>query len=188
MKKVFSILLALFILQNLTMALAADDTGVQIIGGPETSAETVSLDDWKPGQTVEITGFGDLTLVSAEFRNSILAGGGYYFYSDGEADYLVLTVEILNTQTKDVNFYTLIDSGICSFDDTYQFGTWKRQYQSMTSERVYYSKDDSYSIDPMYRGKYIIVATLPNDVVNSKKPLSITFKIGDNEFTYHHRK
>ena len=58
----------------------------------------------------------------------------------------------------------------------------------MTSDDVYQQKDQSHAISPMYRGKYIIVVTLPNDVVKSKKPLSITFKIGDNEFTYHHRK
>ena len=189
MKKFFSLLLILFILLNL-MSASAEDTGIQMIGGPESAAETIDLDDWKPGQTVDIQGFGEVTFVSADFVNGIkkVYDGRYSFESGDEADYLRLIIEILNTQTTDVDFYKQIDSGICSYDDTYQFGTWKRQYETSTSSQVYSEKEKSYAISPMYRGKYIIVVTLPNDVVKGNKPLSIKFKIGDNEFTYHHRK
>lgn len=188
MKKYLSLALLVCLLLSNGAACLAEDTGIQIIGGPEVPAETVNLDDWKPGQTVDIQGFGELTFVSAEFVNRIENWSIDGIQSGNEADYLRLIVEILNTQTTDVDFYKLIDSGVCSFDDTYQFGTWKRQYMNMTSDDVYQQKDQSHAISPMYRGKYIIVVTLPNDVVKSKKPLSITFKIGDNEFTYHHRK
>ena len=188
MKKYLSLALLVCLLLSNGAACLAEDTGIQIIGGPEVPAETVNLDDWKPGQTVDIQGFGELTFVSAEFVNRIENWSMDGIQSGNEADYLRLIVEILNTQTTDVDFYKLIDSGVCSFDDTYQFGTWKRQYMNMTSDDVYQQKDQSHAISPMYRGKYIIVVTLPNDVVKSKKPLSITFKIGDNEFTYHHRK
>ena len=190
MKKIFSILLALITFVNLTPVLA-EDTGIQIIGGPETVAEAVNLDDWKVGQTVDISGFGEVTLVSADFVDEIYIRTNQIweerFASYSEAEYLRLVVEILNTQTVEVDFFKQIDNGICTFDDTYFFGTWKRQYESLNGY-PYGDKDRSFSINPMYRGKYIIVATLPNDVVKSKKPLSITFKIGDSEFTYHHRK
>ncbi len=187
MKKLFALLLALSVLCGLTPALA-EDTGIKIINGPEAAAETVNLDDWKVGQTVDIPGFGTISLNSAEFVNFINYSTYYGFDSGSEADYLKLVIEILNTQTVETDFYKLIDSGICTYDEIYQFGTWKRQYRSLNDSNVYEGKDDSYAVGPMYRGKYIVVVTLPNDVVSSKKPLSITFKIGDNECTYHHRK
>ena len=188
MKKYLSLMLLMSLLLSNGAACLAEDTGIQIICGPEAPAETVNLDDWKPGQTADIQGFGELTFVSAEFVNRIENWSMDGIQSGGEADYLRLIVEILNTQTSEVDFYKLIDSGICTYDEIYQFGTWKRQYRSLNSDDVFQTKDESYSISPLYRGKYIIVATLPNDVVKSKKPLSITFKIGDSEFTYHHRK
>ena len=128
-----------------------------------------------------------MTLVSADFKDYI-QNNNNYFESGNEADYLMLVIEILNTQTVDVNIHRLIDSGVCIYDDTYQFGTWMRQYKVLDRICLYKQKDDSHDISPMYRGKYAVVATLPNDVVNGQKPLSVTFKIGENEFTYHHRK
>lgn len=186
MKRILSMVFVLMMLLTAVSAWA-EDTGIQIIGGPEIAAETVNLDDWKVGETANIAGFGEVTLVSADFVDKIYYSDYNYFNSGDEADYLKLKIEILNTQTVAVDYYKQIDSGICTFDDIYQFGAWKRQYENLNGYPMY-KKDDSFAVKSMYRGKYIVVVTLPNDVVTSKKNLSITFKIGDNEFTYHHRK
>ncbi len=194
MKKTAAILVLLILLCQ-TVCLA-EDTGIQIISGPEQEVQTVNMDDWKVDQTAVISGFAEITLRDAavvdgiensDTRNSYSWRG---FSSGNEAEYLSLIVDVLNTQTNPVDFLKLIDNGICTFErdgQEYQFGMWYRQYDAYDGF-PYVKKDDGFAIEPMYRGKYIIVATLPNDVISSKDPLSITFKIGENEFTYNHRK
>lgn len=201
MKKIISLLLILILLTAYSFCIA-EDTGIQVIGGPEIETETVNLDDWKVGETAVIPGFGDITLLEADIFNEIAydidAWGDYSYFDSGvEADYLYLKIDILNTQTNAYNYYKVINEVVCSYDDMYKFGGWVRQVRHQQMDTFYckgdyylpyYKSSDTFDIQPMYRGQYIICVTIPNDVVNGKAALNVTFKIGENEFTYHHRK
>lgn len=193
MKKVFTWMLALLIM-GCSMIALAEDTGIQIIGGKDEPAETVNLDNMKVGETAKIEGFGDVTITEADWYNNI-ENVSYDNYrqptwkSGSEADYLYLKIRILNTQKKAQNYLNMFGDVVCDFGDGYQFGGWIRQRQNDTDDgELYVSSSDGYDISPLYAGQYGVIVTLPNSVVNSKEPLSVTFKIGENEFTYHHRK
>lgn len=192
MKKIIALLLALLLVCcNLTIAWAGDDTGIQIIGGKDEPAETVNLDDMKVGETAKIDGFGDITITAAEWKNKVQydRGSGAYLGSGDEAEYLRLDVRILNTQKKAMNYLNMFGDVICDYGDGYQFSGWYRQLKEDAADAyAYNSSSDSYDIGVLYAGRYIVCVTLPNSVANSKEPLSVTFKIGENEFTYHHRK
>lgn len=193
MKKIIALLLTLLVVGS-SMAALAEDTGIQIIGGNDKPAEAVNLDNMKVGETVTIDGFGDVTITAAEWCDVIYQyttswGSSPRFASGSEAEYLCLEVRILNTQKKAVNYMNMFGDITCDFGDGYQFGGWFRQCSSdKEAASVYSSSSDSYDIGTLYAGRYAVVVTLPNQVVNSKEPLSVTFKIGENEFTYHHRK
>lgn len=208
MKRILSILsfcflvfLVLTVLALMTPALA-DDTGIQIIGGPEDTAETINMDDMKEGDTAQISGFGDITLVYTEFVDSIPTDVyiDSWSYSDGtikesidsgsKADFLRIRLHILNTQKKSFDFKEVFGDVLCVFGDDYQFGGWVRQERKRADRfwTMYPDAEQSYSIDPLYEGYFDVVVTLPNYVVESKEPLSVTFSIGDNEFTCNIRK
>ena len=191
MKKILSILLILSMLLAAAAAFA-EDTGIQVIGGPSAESTPVSLDDMKIGKTAKIDGFGDVTILSAEWRDEIAYYPGYaatYWASGAEAEYLYLKLRILNTQKSARDYAQEIHDIVCDFGDGYQFGGWFRQREDDTDDGYLYKNEkDSYEIAPLYAGQYGVIVTLPNLVVDSKEPLSVTFKIGDNEFTYHHRK
>lgn len=192
MKKIIALLLALLLVCcNLAFAWAGDDTGIQIIaGGDDQPAETVNLDDMKVGETAKIEGFGEVTITYADWSNSIKYNEGWSTWKSGaEADYLYLKIRILNTQKKAQNYLNMFGDVVCEFDDGFQFAGWYRQRDEDTDDgHLYEYSTDGYDISPLYAGQYGVIVTLPNYVVDSKAPLSVTFKIGENEFTYHHRK
>lgn len=112
MKELISMILVLLIFLTVSVALA-EDTGIQIIGGPETEAAVVSLDDFKVGDTVKIEGYGEVTLTASSWANRIEKydednwvttykgwnwGGVQYYDAGTEAIYLRLQLDILNTQ------------------------------------------------------------------------------------------
>ena len=59
MKKILSMILVLSMLLSCSVAIA--EMGVQVIGGPETEAEPVSLDDLKLNVDAEIENWGIVT-------------------------------------------------------------------------------------------------------------------------------
>ena len=194
MKKILAMLLVLSMLLVCSAAMA-DDTGIQVIGGPAAETTPVTLDDMKVGQTAKIDGFGDVTILSADWCDTINAGHSgretlrYTWWSSGdEADYLCLKIRIMNTQKQAQDYSKMIQDIVCDFGDGYQFGGWYRQRQNDSDGYLYYDESTSYEISPLYAGQYGIIVTLPNSVVESKEPLSVTFCIGENEFTYHHRR
>lgn len=192
MKKILLMLLILSMM--LTATAFADDTGIQVIGGPSTESTPVSMDDMKIGKTVKIDGFGDVTIMSAEWCDKIdyrieNSSSWDRWYSKDEAEYLYIKLRILNTQKSAYDYAQEIHDIVCDFGDGYQFGGWYRQREDDTdSGYLYENEKTSYEIAPLYAGQYGVIVTLPNLVVESKEPLSVTFKIGDNEFTYHHRR
>ena len=189
MKKFLSMLLILSMLLAAAAAFA-EDTGIQVIGGPSTEESTpVSLDDMKIGKTVKIDGFGDVTILSVEQRDKISYNGGWDSWNSGaEAEYLYIKLRILNTQKSARDYAQEFHDIVCDFGDGFQFGGWYRQREDDTNGYLYKDAKASYEISPLYAGQYGVIVTLPNFVMESKEPLSVTFHIGDNEFTYHHRK
>ena len=199
MKKILSLVLAAVLLLgcSVTFAEGGDDTGIQMIGGPEDdAAETVNLDDWKEGQTAEIPNFANITLVSVKFVDKIdydyfLGSGTAAFESGTQAEYLRIRMQLLNTKKAAFNFLNEFGDVICMYGDGYQFGGWKRQeFLWLNNEDwyVYEEADQSHEIDSLYQGYFDVVVTLPNYVVESKEPLSVTFTIGESEFTVNVRK
>ncbi len=57
MKKLATLFLVLT-MTLVSLVAFAEDTGIQWINSPISEVEVVSLDDMKPGQTANITGFG----------------------------------------------------------------------------------------------------------------------------------
>lgn len=194
MKKILSVLLVLSMLLAASAALA-DDTGIQVIGSPEAEDDVVILDDLKQGQIATIEGFGNVQIYSAEWidgfgsRNKDNYISNYYYESGEEAQFLRLNIRILNTTFAAKNYHSMFSDIICDYGDGYQFKGWYRQRHNDTDEGMAYDDSKlSYDISPLYAGRYIVCVTLPNICVDSDEPISVTFKIGDNEFTYHHRK
>lgn len=174
----------------------ADGTGILLISRPEEEIDTINMDDMKIGNTAHIPGYGNITLLSSDFMDFIpTEPTSHGFYNDGrgyenlesgsQAEYLSLRLNILNTQKKPYNFAEDFCDVLCVFGDDYQFGGWSRQERKVDDKywTMYPDSDQSDVIDPLYEGIYDIVITLPNYVVESKEPLSVTFSIGKNEFT-----
>jgi len=209
MKRIVSWMIVLMIFAG--MYAFADDTGIQLIGGPESEAEVVNLEDFKVGETAKIDGFGEVTFSAAEWCGKInkydretvfldMLGKWNYlkFYESGtEASYLRLQFDILNIQKEPVDFYEKINDVICVYDEDYMFGGWTRQHVIIRDEGeelvTLNSTTTGSPIETFYRGQYSVVITLPNDVYQrvtdkkNPKPLSVTFMLGDNEVTYVYR-
>ena len=197
MKRMLATVLILSVLLGCAAAMA-DDTGIQIIGAPEVETGAVNLDDWKENQTAIIPGFGNITLDSVQFLDTMgscndngTSWSSTGFSSGSSADYLRIRIYVLNTQKQAFDFLkTIGDNIVCSFGDGYQFGGWKRQEYKCGDKTwvMYGNKDVSRSIGSLYDGYFDVVVTLPNYVVASKEPLSVSFSIGESEFTVNVRK
>lgn len=217
MKKVLSMLLVFSMLLSVSAALA-EGMGVQVIGGPASETEPVSLDDLKLDSEIPIDGWGIICATGFEIQNSL----GYYkqgsheldyynrdhgYYESGiEADYAILYVDITNTQRTQRDFLSNVEVKAV-YDDAYEYGGWayQRNYnngiRNEYDEKSYYAIDygkqntrfvidrvDQFSIDSMYQGHYLFGCTLPNAVINSKQPLCLIITIDGNEITYNIRK
>ena len=211
MKKMLSLLLVLSMLLSCSAALA-EGMGVQVIGGPAVETEPVSLDDLKLETDAEIDGWGILTLTGYEVQDalgyyraghtSVYDAGADYYVSGQEADYAVVYADILNTQLKDKNYLESV-SVKAVYDDVYEYAGWAYQRDYNNATYNYYSLEadknkqnfrwvinaaDQFAISPMYEGHYIFGCTLPNAVINGKKPLKLIITIDGNEITYNIRK
>lgn len=210
MKKFFSMLLALSLLLGCSYAFA-EGMGVQVISGPVTETEPVSLDDFKIGDSATIEGWGIIELTNVEKQEGLghygdgktgvgsYDGHGYY-WSGSEADYIVLYVDITNLSTKSHNFLDKVTIKAI-YDDKYEYGGWyyQRNYNNGTAnysdidvdknrQNIRWAVSEKFAIDPMYQGHYLLGVTLPNAVIEGKEPLSIVITIDDNEITYNYRK
>ncbi len=107
--------------------------------------------------------------------------------SKTQADFAMLRVDILNKSGGTTDFIEKVEV-IVVFDDNAKFNGWVRQYDFDVSEDKPLNTADNFSIDPYYIGHYVFGCTLPNTVVNSKDPLRMEIKLGENELTYYIRK
>ncbi len=193
MKKILSLVLAAVLLLgcSVTFAEGGDDTGIQMIGGSQDDAAgAVNLDDWKESETAEIPDFANITLVSVKFQDKIEVDPWTRFESGAQAEYLRIRMHFLNTKKTAFNFLNVFGDVICNFGEGYQFGGWKRQEWLRNNKEWYVCEkaEDCSAIDPLYEGYFDVMVTLPNYVVESKEPLSVTFTIGQSEFTVNVRK
>lgn len=210
MKRITTLIIALMLMVIQFGAFA--EMGVQVIGGPDVDAEPVSLDDLKLNIEADIPGFCTLVATSYEVVDAL----GYYregqitvkdkdddFYVSGnDADFAILRIDITNTGFTANDF--LKDASVTVFfDEDYQYGGWFYQYNydnysyhydwtdhanwHQNTEWVINSKDQ-FAIGPMYQGHYCFGCTLPNAVLQSKKPLRMVITLGENEITYNIRK
>lgn len=216
MKKILSVLLVLSMLLSASAALA-EGMGVQVIGGPETETEPVSLDDVKLNTDIEIEGFGKLIFTSYDVWNRLgtyRSGQTGFRYSNGpadeeiyssgkEAEFILVSVDIVNTCKTAQDFLSECEVKVV-YDEEYEFGGWyyQRNYNNAISGsnivndgdknaqnvRWVIKPGDQFAIDPMYEGHYVFGCTLPNAVIESKAPLKMIITIGGNELTYNIRK
>lgn len=214
MKKILSVLLVLSMLLSAS-ATMAEGMGVQIIGGPATETEPVSLDDLKLNVDVEIPGFGIITATEYKcqdffgvynqgrnYTGNYLPSGSHYEYSSSEAEFVLLAMDILNVTMNSKDFLSNC-SVKAIFDDVYEYGGWYFQSNydnksdSITGEgndvgrqnvNFGIAQADNFAILPMYKGHYWFGVTLPNAVISSKKPLRMVITIDGNEITYNIRK
>lgn len=217
MKKFFSMLIILSMLLSAAVALAEDGMGVQVIGGQNTETEPVSLDDIKLNAEIEIEGYATITPTSFAFQDGLgaykagqnspgsLANGRNYdhYWSGTEAEYAILFMDMLNITAKPQDYLANCEVKVV-YDDSFEYAGWyyQRNYDNYVNP-YHYDLDadkehqntnwainaaDQFSIDPMYQGHYIFGCTLPNAVVDSKKPLRLVITIDGNELTYNIRK
>ena len=196
--KALALVLAILTLTVSVNAFADDDMGVVVLKAPETEeAVSGSQDDMVLKAPVEVKNFGTVTIKSCDVYDALkkmtFSTYDYDVISGADADYLVLNVDILNTQTKDVNYLSDYKvSGKVVFDDVYEYGIWFHQqnYNDKHGEELdrYAADDRQLAVGPMYLGHYMIGCTLPNAVINSDAPLSFHIFFGDTEIVYNVRK
>ena len=204
MKKVVLILLVLSLL-FCHFAVIAEDMGVQVIGGPNTETEPVSLDDVKLDVEVEIDGYGAIKPITFFIDDWFYVIDEKEFRSGQEADYILLYLDILNTTTKEMDYRANADVKVI-FDDVYEYGGWSYQidydynngnywtdnnhpnYSGKQNQLYGLSPSKAFAIKPMYKGHYVFGCTLPNAILESKKPLRMVITIDGNEITYNIRK
>lgn len=209
MKRILSMLLVLSMLLGCA---AAAEMGVQVIGGIGVDTEPVSLDDIKLNAAVSIDGYAEILLTEFGYKdilgfyrqgkNKMDVYSDWYYDSGEDAEFAVLRADLTNLATMDKQFLENCEVRVV-FDDTYEYGGWCYQYNydNKTDSRDGYGslkniqnkecvihKDDVFAVGPMYTGHYAFGCTLPNAVVNSKKPLRVVITIDGNELTYNIRK
>ena len=216
-KRMACLALALALLTGCMATGSAENMGVQVIGGPALETEPVSLDDLKLNTDVEIDNWGIINATAFEIQDSLGSyeagyhkadsGGWTYFeyYQSGiEADFIVLYMDILNTALIDKDYLSDVAVKVV-YDDVYEYGGWayQRNYDNSSSTnsslyseadkgkqniRFAIAKTDQFPISPMYEGHYLFGCTLPNAIIESKKPLKMIITIDGNEITYNIRK
>lgn len=165
-------------------ALFAEEKGVTLISSPGSSNEKGTLEDMKIGQEVKVDNFGKITITEVKEVDvySFCLGS---WSSGPEEDYIILLVDILNTN-KQAYDYLKKCSVTAYYDDGYEFSGWAGQYD--WSKAKDYIAHQITAIKPMYAGHYGFYITLPNSVLEDTAPLKIIVKMDDVEFTYYVRK
>ena len=195
MKRLLSFTLAfLLILSPLSTAGAFDAVTILV-----EDAASLSLDDMKLHKTMVIDDWGEITLKKYEVYDelSLYSDEGWWeeYRSGKESDFAVLYVDVINNALiphdylaeKPANSEPVVKF---IFDDTYQYAGWAYQIDLDwdNNGEIGLNPDLNFPIEPMYAGHYMFGCTLPNAVINSKKPLQMIFYIDDLEFIYNIRK
>ncbi len=200
MKKILSMILILSMLYSMSTAFAEDSMGVQIIGDYNT--EPVSLDNIIIGEEVEIDSYAILLPTKFAWQDTLpyyekgqtthSSIFSYYLYSSGsDAEYAIIYMDITNATSKPKSFLNNCDVK-CIFEGSteIEYSGWyyQQNYDNHLGDEYVIDHADEFTIGPMYTGHYVFGCTLPNAVVNSKKPLRMVITIDGTEITYNIRK
>lgn len=189
--------IAMLLIAALCLAsiLADDGLGVQVIGGKKKTSDPVSLEDVKLNVEVEVDGLGIIKPTEYNTYNYFSvydkgsSGSNYRRQNSGaEADHVVLSMDITNTTKEEKNYLSNCSVRVSFDNEEYIFGGKAYQLDYDINNEVPRHPQDNFPIAPMYQGHYWFVCTLPNAVINSEKPLSMTVTIDGNEITYNIRK
>lgn len=197
MRKILSIILVLSIL--LSCAAATAEIGIQIISD---ESESISFDDIKPNVSVELYDNALINMTAFEWVDQLWSypkdrHDGYLCFpinSGSEQEHAIVRMDIVNLTLANKNF--LAEAQVQAvFDDKYVYSGWMYQnnydYGTEGNSNPQWNVIDpseNFSIGPMYTGHYAFGCTLPNAVVNSKKPLRMEITIDGNEIIYNIRK
>ena len=162
----------------------SEDMGVVLIAGPEAEEETVSLDDVKLNTDIEIDNYGILNFESCETRDYVYIGGDNS--SGQEAEYLILKMTLINTDTKERSFMQDVSVKVV-YDEVYEYAGWARQTRDFISNGGHKADSDT-KIGALYKGYFIFGCTLPNYIFTTDRPLRMEIEMDGNEFTYYVRK
>lgn len=133
----------------------------------------------------------------------------YWNDSGANAEFAWLVLDITNLQKSEMLYLGEITVKVV-YDNEYEYAGWVRQfnkdyttpvYRKGQAEKAFYAMNGDFqqgliALDPedeqpigmVYTGKYAIGCTLPNAVVESKRPLKMIINIGGCELTYIIRK
>lgn len=184
-KALLFVICAVFVSFN---SVFAQNLEIQIINAPDAQSAGCKLNDLKIGSEVNIEGFGLLKLTEFAFWDDLYVGNCDSKESGVEADYAVLNFNITNLNYSAKNYLENISVKVI-YDNFYEFGGWAFQ-KNINNNHSFQTinSSENFAIAPFYQGHYKVGATLPNYVIQSKKPLKIVVIIDDIEFTYNIRK
>ncbi len=199
MKRILALLLTVLLLSIQAVSLAE---GVIVLETPESKMQDIiDLSDIKNGQTLVINGYGEITFFDEGWHNEYgffnvpgYNSRAYRYTATNTSEYYVLRVRILNTKYSAYNFQKDFSNVECRYGEGYKFGGVIEELSYRDSDfnsefNMEYGTELSTDVLPLYQRDYAIIVTLP-DVVKERtaEPLSISFTIGENEFTFNVRK
>jgi len=194
MKKLVSLLVALLLL---TSAALAGDTGVSIIGGPDSYYtngyfQPITVDDVVFDCPYSVQGFGTIEFYNVEWMDAFISANpdgtrdyDYNFESGSNCEFLRISLKITNTTNRAIDYLPMIQNIVCTCTDGYMYGGWTRQ-RLITAEdggMVYMDAYTSYAIQPCSTGRYVVCVTLPNSRMDIRQTLAVSFNINENQFT-----
>lgn len=143
-------------------------------------------------------GFGDIVIYNVEWMDSFISAkpdGSRHpdnFESGYDGEYLRISLRITNTTSYPIDYLPLIDNIICEYGSGYytvEYEGWSRQrlIDALDNGMVYHDWNTSFPIYPYETGRYVICVTLPSNVVDTRVPLTVSFDLGPNMFSYYVR-
>lgn len=193
MKKILCVALALTMLLGLSATAFAADAGVQNLSGPEVETEPVNLEDFKLNAEAEIDGWGSIIATRGEFSDYLQCHDKdhrFDFYNSGkDADYYLIWMDITNTTLREKEYLRDVTVTVI-YDDKYEYSgfCYQYDYNSYAGDEYVLYPDQNFAIEPMYTGHYVFGCTLPNAIVEGKKPLRMIITIDGSEIVYNIRK
>lgn len=173
------------------------------------STEKQQYDDVQIGQIFSIDMFGEVTITDCTFiseigyyqaGNQTVGSSDDYYRSGEEAQFAVLSVDIVDTQPVEYDYLQSYE--VRAFDGKNTYGGWafQKNFNNSIVDDISYGVDsglqntnwvinaaDNYAIQPSDTGHYVFGCTLPNTVINGRGQLKLSFSIENYEFVYYLR-
>ncbi|RKJ51753.1 YARHG domain-containing protein [bacterium 1XD42-54] len=161
----------------------------------KAEADATAVGDLKIGDTVEIDGFGELTVLSFEFADTfqhLYDGMNKIQMSGDDADYAILKIRVLNTTTSKKKYLNDFSVKMKS-DEKYGYQGWAFQYETDSeNENAVIAMDVSEAeqkglreIESLCEGYYMFGCTLPQEIVTGNGRLSMEIDFDGNKMIYY---